>query len=105
MSVYVYRITAKKVLCSDGKEANVAIFAYKPRFSFGIDNENRKMHFSSGCVASERLAKLGKICDRFVFGTKDGDYDTEHVHENKNKRPYFYDTDVGNLIEGMTVKA
>jgi len=87
MSVYVYRITAKKVRCSDGKEANVAIFAYKPFFSDSRSNENRKLHFKSGCVASERLAKLGKILDRIVIG--------DLVFENPRKLPYLYDSELG----------
>lgn len=87
MGIYVYRITAKKVRCSDGKEANVAVFAYKPHFSNSMSNENRKMHFSSGCVASERLSKLGKILDRIVIG--------DQVFENPSKAPYLYDCDLG----------
>jgi hypothetical protein len=87
MSVYVYRITAKKVRCSDGKEANVAVYAYKPFFTRSTSKENSRMHFSSGCVASERLAKIGKILDRIVIGDK--------VYENVNKSPYLYDCDLG----------
>lgn len=87
MGIYVYRITAKKVRCSDGKEANVAVFAYKPIFSSSMSNENRKMHFSSGCVASERLAKIGKILDRFVIG--------DQVFENPDKSSSLYDCDLG----------
>ena len=98
MGTYVYRVTAKKVRCSDGVEANVAMFAYKPYYNFGSDNENRKMHFSSGCIASERLAKLGKISDRIVLAVNvDGELviDKERVYGNPNKMPHFDDYNFG----------
>jgi len=47
MGIYVYRVTAKKVRCSDGKLANIAVFAYKPYWGFDSDKDNAKMHFRS----------------------------------------------------------
>jgi len=110
MGSYVYRVTAKKVRCSDGVEANVAMFAYKPYSNFGSLNENRKMHFSSGCVASEGLAKRGKISDRIIIGVNVNGiivFDKECVYANPRKLPYFDDYNFGTAtlpkIEGVSL--
>ncbi len=56
MGVYMYRVTAKTVKLETGELAHVAKFAYKPYNSFfSGDRDNAKMHFRSGCVASENM--------------------------------------------------
>jgi hypothetical protein len=65
MGIYVYRISAKRVMCSDGKPANVAVYAYKP---YGDWRLNAKEEFRSGCHASAKLLENGKLTGRFVFG-------------------------------------
>ena len=71
MGAYVYRVTAKRVTCSDGKPANVAIYAYKPYWGFSGRDENAKMHFRSGATSSDAMADKGKLSGRFVMGHKD----------------------------------
>ena len=75
MGTYVYRVTSRKVKCADGEDANVAVFAYKPysetMFSSRWKAENSKMHFRSGCSASDKRAKEGKLTGRVVLGGKD----------------------------------
>ena len=71
MGEYVYRVTSKQVMCSDGKTANIAVFAYKPYGGFGSDAINAKMYFRSGCFASEKLEKDGRLTGRIVIGHKD----------------------------------
>ena len=81
MGVYVYRVTAKKVKCSDGVLANVAEFAYKPSWSnFEL---NTKMRFKSGVVASERMAARGGLTSRIAVGSA--------VFENPENLASFYD--------------
>jgi len=88
MSAYVYRVTAKRVKCSDGKEANVAMYAYKPTYSgWDSDKANNKMAFRSGCHSSERLAETGRLTDRVVFETAAG----EKVFGNPNNYGTFFD--------------
>jgi hypothetical protein len=103
MGTYVYRITAKKVLCSDGKPANVAIFAYKPYWGFDSDRANAKMHFRSGATSSDNLANKGKLTGRFVLGSEDGTvYQDALVYESP--RGSFYDIHLGAnipVIEGL----
>ncbi len=68
MGTYIYRVTARRVLCSDGKEANIAVYAYKPTFhGFEARKQNAKWHFHTGCTASDRMAESGRITDRFVI--------------------------------------
>lgn len=55
MGEYIYRVTAKVVELNDGRKAHVAKYAYKPYFGFNTDPENRRMHFRSGCTASDRM--------------------------------------------------
>lgn len=101
MGVYIYRITPQKVKCSDGKMANVAIFAYKPTYSgFDSDKINSRMAFASGCVAAKRVKSTGRV----VMGY-DGRVDPlSKVYETTDK--IFYDDDFGTLykaIEGISV--
>lgn len=52
MGIYIYRVTAKLVKLADGRKAHVAKYAYKPFRDFDL---NRRAHFETGCLASERL--------------------------------------------------
>jgi hypothetical protein len=106
MGSYVYRITAKKVRCTDGEMANIAIFAYKPFDDIFNREANRKMRFKSGCIASETMASKGRITGRFVLGSKDGTYDTNVVFANPDNQGSFYDNYIGTncypKIEGVS---
>jgi len=106
MGIYVYRVTAKQVTCSDGKKANVATFAYKPYGGWGEEEKlNKKMHFTSGATASDRLAHTNRLTDRFVYGDENGvPYHDAKVYHNVDNLGTFYD-DLGSfpVIEGVTV--
>lgn len=107
MGTYIYRVTAKKIKCSDGVMANVAIFAYKPYGGWDGDKVNKKFHFKSGAVASDRLAATNKLTDRIVFA-HDGVIDETHVYRNLPKCGTFHDEYIGNatsfpLIPGVTI--
>lgn len=95
MGDYVYRISKAKVKCSDGLMANVALYAYKPWRSIFDENANRKMHWKSGAAASDRMARLGNVLDRFVLASKVGDKLELHgsVYRNPDK--------VGSFLDGM----
>jgi len=73
MGMYMYRVSAQRVKLTDGSEANVALYAYKPWTGWGRDTDarNSKAHFRTGCCASEKLARDGKFTGRFVIGHKD----------------------------------
>lgn len=114
MGAYVYRVTSTRVRCSDGKEANVAIYAYKPSWNF-FDGEklNKKWHFQSGATASDRMAAAGRITDRVVLGQKDETtgkvtpYDGARVFQNAGNFGHFHDDyALGRdmpVIEGITI--
>ena len=113
MGVYVYRITAKQVLCTDGKMANIAVFAYKPYTGWDTinndkDKANARMHFKSGATSSDNLANKGKLTGRFVIGSKDGKpYRDCAVYSLNTCRGTFYDDYIGSQhipkIEGITL--
>lgn len=67
MGAYVYRVTAQRVKCTDGKEANVAILAYKPVHDPVWD---QRAAFVSGVYDSERLVNEGRVSGRVVQGYK-----------------------------------
>lgn len=94
MGIYFYRVSAKKVICSDGLPANVAVFAYKPYWGMDSEKLNRKMAFKAGCLASENMAKAGKLCDRFVLAGPDGSLDSV-VYGNPWNSGVFPDCDLG----------
>lgn len=102
MGTYCYRITSTKHTCSDGTQANVAIYAYKPSFSW-IDAEkfNARAHFKSGALSSDNLAKRGKFDQcRVVLGKKTDDgrievYRDEAVYLNVANVGTFYDDGMG----------
>lgn len=60
MGMYVYKVTAETVKLSDGRKANLAVFAYKPYRTWGSDQMNARMHFKSGCVVADHWADKGK---------------------------------------------
>lgn len=102
MGIYVYRVTSKKIKCSDGQLANIATYAYKPYFSMFDDKKtNAKLHFKTGCTASDRMASKGNITERFVL---DGG---KEVYANTTGRGSFYDSYIGSreypLINGVTI--
>lgn len=80
MGTYVYKVTAKRAKLTDGTEANVAMFAYKPYF--WDDKLNAKMAFQSGCGAAERFVGGKNYTGKIVLG---------HIDDN------------GKLIIGSTV--
>jgi hypothetical protein len=86
----MYRVTKQRVKCSDGKEANVAVFGYKMSWGFWDgDKLNHKWHFTSGCTASDRMASKGNITDRVVF---EGN---PRVYQNAFNHGSFIDNDIG----------
>jgi hypothetical protein len=110
MGTYVYRVTAKQVTCSDGKKANIAIFAYKPYGGWSTEDEkiNNKMHFKSGATSSDRMAANNRITDRIVHGDKEGKVHPDSlVYHNVNNYGTFYDNIIGGSympkIDGVTV--
>lgn len=108
MGTYVYRITAKRVLCSDGKPANIAVFAYKPYWGIDSDKLNARMHFRSGATSSDNLADKGKLTGRFVIGSLNGlPYRNAEVFSHSTVRGTFYDDHLGGQhlpkIEGLTL--
>lgn len=96
MGAYVYRVTAKQVTCSDGKKANVAVFAYKPYWSWDGEKINNKMHFKSGATSSDRMATRGRLTDRVVFASDSGVPEPgSAVFYNLNNCGSFYDDIIG----------
>lgn len=56
MGMYIYRVTAKLVKLADGRKAHVCKYAYKPYSNFFEgEKHNTRMHFKTGCFASEKL--------------------------------------------------
>lgn len=88
MGVYVYRVTAKLIKLSDGRKAHVAKYAYKPYNGFGSAGTNSKLHFQSGCVASENLELKSDL-----ITTVDVDDPTSvgSLYENKRGLKVFVD--------------
>lgn len=82
MGAYVYRITPVRVLCSDGAEANVAVYAYKPTNTESFDYKrrryispgtvNRRWHFETGCDKASKMASEGRFTGRAVMASRDG---------------------------------
>ena len=112
MGTYCYRITSHKSNLSDGTQANIAVFAYKPSFaSFDAEKYNRQWHFKSGAQSSDNAAARGKYNGvRFVIGSINDKgqvevYPGEPVFLNVANAGTFYDDDLGspNLpqVEGV----
>jgi hypothetical protein len=108
MGIYVYRITAKRVLCSDGEPANVAVFAYKPYWDIDRHTANAKMHFKSGATSSDTQARKGKLSARIVLGDSKGVvYRDAIIYARHLIQGSFYDNHLGDkffpAIEGLTL--
>jgi len=88
MGTYVYRVTAETVLCSDGVEANVAEYAYKP-YGFFDDAINRKMHWKSGAQSSDNMAAAGRLTGRIAIHGR--------VYMNRDRVGSFYDDSLGSM--------
>jgi len=76
MGMYMYKVTGKKVLLSDGRYAHVAKAAYKPFFySYSDDSEkkNTKMYYKTGCYYADKRAKEGHMTGLVTVGTDAGD--------------------------------
>ena len=70
MGEYIYKVTAKTKTLADGTKANIAVFAYKPSFSFrDADTLNRRWAWESKCHIAERFVKTSKnYTGRVVLG-------------------------------------
>ena len=55
MGMYMYRVTAKVVTLDDGRKAHIAVYAYKPFRLWDCGKVNARMHFKTGCVASDHM--------------------------------------------------
>ncbi len=91
MGQYVYRVTKEKVRV-DGYTCQVAIFAYKPTYSFQqIGNRtyspeqiNQKWAFKTGCMARTKI-------DTDYIVTFSDDRKSYAIYENPNKLRTFLD--------------
>jgi len=98
MGTYVYKVTAKRVKLTDGTEANVAMFAYKPYF---WDNAmNAKMAFRSGCAAADRFVQGKNYTGKIVLGYID-DKTNKLVVGSTVAKKYKYGTFDDNLFDKM----
>lgn len=91
MGMYVYRVTAERVNLSDGTQANVAKYAYKP---WGDQKLNRECAMRSGCYASERI-KPENLTDRIVIRRTDGTLGTEVYGNPRKMRTFLDDVNLG----------
>ena len=91
MGQYVYRVTKEKVKI-DGYTAQVAVFAYKPTYSFqqvgdkciSADQLNHKMAFRTGCMAKTKI-------DTDYIVTFSEDRTSYAIYENPSKLRTFLD--------------
>lgn len=80
MGEYVYKVTAKTKILSDGRKANIAVFAYKPTRSFysyngeSAEKINRRSAKFSGCPQAERFVETSKNYTGFVVLGEDGEH-------------------------------
>jgi hypothetical protein len=90
MGMYVYRVTAQRVKLTDGTEANVAVFAYKP---YRCDDRlNREMDFRTGCPASRRMKE---IAPRIVLGDRVTTQSGKTIKVEVRPDSYVYDNPRG----------
>ena len=103
MGAYVYRLTARRVKLSDGTEANVAVYAYKPFHGLRADPANAKLELTSGCHAARRIRE---ISGRVVLGTRTttqsgksvrvfADHDTPVYDNPRGMRTFLDDSNLG----------
>ena len=91
MGMYVYRVTKDRIVI-DGRECQVAVFAYKPTYSgqqvgdkyLTAEQINQKWAFKSGC-----MAKTSITTNYIATMTNDKVHVT--VYGNPNKMRTFYD--------------
>jgi hypothetical protein len=91
MGMYVYRVTKDRVVI-DGKDCQVAKFAYKPTYSgqqvgdkyISAEQINAKWAFKSGC-----MAKTNITTDYIVTVSNDKVHAT--IYGNPNRMRTFYD--------------
>lgn len=91
MGQYVYRVTKEKVKI-DGYTAQVAIFAYKPTYSFQqVGNKclspeqiNNRMAFKTGCMAKTKI-------DTDYIVTFSKDRESYAIYGNPDKLRTFLD--------------
>lgn len=73
MGVYLYRATTEIVTDKQGRKANRLEYAYKPSWDDGVNN---RLHFRTGCYASERLVDGRKFTGRVAMECDDGEYES-----------------------------
>ena len=91
MGMYVYRVTKDRVVM-DGRECQIAVFAYKPTYSgqmvgdkyWSAEQVNAKWAFRAGC-----MAKTNITADYIATMSVDNLHVT--VYGNPNKLRTFYD--------------
>jgi hypothetical protein len=88
MGAYIYRVTARMIKLASGKKAHVAEYAYKPWNGWDTSKLNARLHFKSGCVASERL----KLKSELVVTFDDHEH-TGRLWHNPQGLRVFYDDD------------
>ena len=89
MAAYIYKVTAEIVTLDDGRQANVAKYAYKPYNDWGPDAEkaNRRMWQKSACGIAERyVEKSEKFTGLVVMGDDRTAYNALEFNEGT-----FYD--------------
>ena len=102
MGMYVYRVTYERVKLTDGTEANVARYAYKPSPNM---KWNSRMANLTGCRKSERMED-SELTERVVLRHSNGALDP-NVYENPRKlRTFLDDCNLGvpdrmPLVEGV----
>lgn len=67
MGSYIYKVTKNRVKLADGREANVAVYAYKPGYSPGCAG----VHKRTGCERADDAAFRGEFSGLIVEGRKD----------------------------------
>jgi|SRR5262245_1528095 len=87
MGMYIYRVTARMVRLDDGRKAHVAQYAYKPWGDWDGRKINARLHFKTGCVASEGMRLKTPLL--VVFNN---DHEHEgHIYQNVHGLRTFYD--------------
>ena len=91
MGMYIYRVTKDRIVI-DGKDCQIAVFAYKPTYSgqmvgdkyWSAEQVNAKWAFRAGC-----MAKTNITADYIATMSVDNLHVT--VYGNPNKLRTFYD--------------
>lgn len=69
MASYVYKVTSEKRKLASGREANVAVFAYKP-YRYGsvsdLEKINHKLAFKTGAVRAKAYVSNSKNYTGYV---------------------------------------